>query len=41
MTYKIPRLKIVGVSQKIKHFFGSALFLSNPNDWYVIAVRRM
>ena len=22
--------------QKIKHFFGSALFLSNPKDWYVI-----
>ena len=27
--------------QKIKDFFGSPLFLSNPKDWYVIAVRRM
>ena len=27
--------------QKIKDFFGSPLFLSNPKDWYVIAVRCM
>ena len=27
--------------QKIKFFFGRTLFLSNPKDWYVIAVGRM
>ena len=27
--------------QKIKLFFGRTLFLSNPKDWYVIAVGRM
>ena len=26
--------------QKIKFFFGRALFLSNPKDWYVIAVNK-
>ena len=33
VTGSIP----VRSSTKIKHFFGSALFLSKPKDWHVIS----